>query len=548
MQIRSHLILLAGVMFFGTATAWGQHKHEPGGTDKVGRVDFPVSCKPASQARFNRAVAMLHSFWYEESEAAFRELAKNDAGCAMAHWGVAMSFYHPLWSQTFVQVLDIGRETLAKARAGLAIKGSPREIAFVEALEALYKVGQLDYPTRAQNYEAAMEKVYQTYPDDDEAAVFYALSLVGTAQALPADKTYSREKKAAEILNRVLHKQPNHPGVAHYLIHAYDFPALANLALDAARSYAKIAPAVPHALHMPSHIFTRLGLWQESISSNLDSEAAAKDYARRTKMVGVWDQQLHAMDYLVYAYLQLAQDNKAKSVLDEVNRILKTHEETPAAAYTLAAVPARYALERRQWSEAAALELRPKGFSWDRLPWARAIVYFARGIGAARQGEVAVARAAITSLEKSKADLAGAKGYDWATQVEVQRLVVAAWLALADGKDEESLALMRSAAELEDRTDKHPVTPGVIIPARELLADLLLELKRPLEALKEFEAALGNAPNRFNGIYGAARAAELAGDKPKAREYYAKLLALCAGECNQRTAFQQAKSFLAQSH
>jgi tetratricopeptide (TPR) repeat protein len=389
-----------------------------------------------------------------------------------------------------------------------------------------------------------MAQVHARYPQDTEAGVFYALSLLGTAQALSADKTYMREKRAAGILNKVLALEPNHPGVAHYLIHAYDSPALANLALAAARAYAKIAPGVPHALHMPSHIFIRLGLWQESINSNLESEAAAKDYARKTKMIGVWDQQLHAMDYLIYAYLQLAQDEKAKGVLDDLNQILKTNDQNLIVAYTFAAVPARYAIERRQWAEAASLELKPQEFAWDRLPWAKAIVYFARGIGSARQGDVAGARNVVAKLEELKSELKGEKGYDWATQVEIQRLAVAAWLAHAERNDQEALSLMRSAADLEDSIDKHPVTPGTIVPARELLADLLIEVGQPAEALKEFEGSLATVPNRFNGLYGAARAAELAGNDKKAKDYYGRLVALCAGECSRRE-LQQAKAFLA---
>ena len=541
------------LLFFSTLTVllWStpilnaQHKHGPTKTEleKVGRVKFSVSCKPASRAQFDRAVAMLHSFWYEESGRAFSELAQKDPKCTMAHWGVAMSLYHPLWQQPLEQLLNDGRAALARARAGLS-STTERERSYIGALETFYKDGPLDYRSRVRAYEEAMAQVHARYPQDNEAAVFYALSLLGTAQALPADKTYMREKRAASILNKVLALEPKHPGVAHYLIHAYDSPALANLALDAARAYAKIAPGVPHALHMPSHIFIRLGLWEESISSNLDSEVAAKEYARKTQMAGVWDQQLHAMDYLIYAYLQLAQDEKAKGVLDDLNRILKTSDENFIVAYTFAAVPARYAIERRQWSEAAALELRPKEFAWNRLPWAKAIVYFSRGIGAARQGDVAGARNVLAKLEEVKGELNGVKGYDWAAQVEIQRLAVAAWLAHAERNDREALSLMRSSADLEDSTDKHPVTPGAIVPARELLADLLIEVGQPADALREFEASLATVPNRFNGLYGAARAAELAGNDKKAKDYYERLVALCAEECSRRE-LQQAKAFLA---
>jgi tetratricopeptide (TPR) repeat protein len=332
--------------------------------------------------------------------------------------------------------------------------------------------------------------------------------------------------------------------VAHYLIHAYDSPALANLALPASRNYAKIAPAVPHALHMPSHIFTRLGLWSESIKSNLDSEAAAKDYGTKMKMTGAWDQQLHAMDYLMYAYLQLADDVKARAVLDDLNKITRATPESVSPAYAFVAVPARYAIERRQWAEAAALEIRPESFPWDRYPWARAIVSFARGIGAARSGNAAAARDEAEKLAAIEKDFANARGYNWAGQVEVQRLSVSAWAAHLEGKNDEAVQLMRAAADLEDASDKHPVTPGPIVPARELLGDLLLELGRNSEALKEFETSLAVAPKRFNGLYGAAHAAELSQDREKAGAYYQELLALAEGSNSNRVELEQARAFL----
>ncbi len=519
------------------------HTHEHDAAEKVGRVNFSVSCNAPARAEFGRAIAMLHSFWYEESGSAFGDIVKKDPRCAMGYWGVALSLYHPLWEQPSPEALRDGWAAVEKAKA-LGAK-TARERDYIAAIESFYAVEKRDYRTRVLSYERAMEQLYVHHPEDKEAGVFYALALIATAQALPTDKTYTREKKAAEILNRALAKEPHHPGVVHYLIHAYDSPALASLALPAAQAYAKIAPSVPHALHMPSHIFTRLGLWQESINSNLASEAAAKDYAVRTRMDGAWDEQLHAMDYLMYAYLQLAQDAKAKGILDELNLIRKTNAETFKVAYAFAAIPARYAIERRQWSEAASLELRPQEFPWNRSPWAEAIVHFARGLGAARKGDVAGARKEMDKLAGIQKALAGATGYDWTTQVEIQRRAIAAWLAHAEGKDQEAVTHMRSAADLEDTTDKHPVTPGPIVSARELLGELLAELGQPAEAMKEFEISLRAAPNRFNGVYGAAHAAELAGNRQKAQVYYEKLVMLCAAADNTRVELQQAKAFLA---
>jgi tetratricopeptide (TPR) repeat protein len=363
------------------------------------------------------------------------------------------------------------------------------------------------------------------------------------------DKSYASEKKAAQILNRVLALEPQHPGVTHYLIHSYDYPALAHLALRAARSYAKIAPASAHARHMPSHIFTRLGLWQEAIQSNLDAKAAARDFAVRNHMSGTWDEQFHAMDYLAYAYLQGAQDKHAQGVLDELNRIKRAEPETFKVAYAVTAIPARYALERRRWNEAAKLTLPPGTlgtFPWQSFRWAVAHIHFARAVGAARTGDIASARQDIEKLAAIRQELVEIKGgYDWAKQVEIEQRVASAWLARAEGKQEESLRLMRAAAELDDATEKHPVTPGSILPAREQLGELLLELEQPAAALQEFETSLRSAPNRFNGLYGAARAARLAADQKRAKTYYAKIVALCRQADGIRPEVEEAKAFLA---
>ncbi|MCI0353005.1 MAG: hypothetical protein L0Z53_26590, partial [Acidobacteriales bacterium] len=336
---------------------------------------------------------------------------------------------------------------------------------------------------------------------DREAAIFYSLALLGTGPI--TDKTFANQKKAAAILNRVLPLEPRHPGVAHYLIHSFDYPQLAHLALPAARSYARIAPSSPHALHMPSHIFTRLGLWQESISSNLASAATAKNHVAKTHPGAASFDELHALDYLVYAYLQGGEDQKAARIVTKIKGIDRVDGETISAAYAFTAVPARYALERRQWAEAAKLEVHPSTFPWQNFQFAEAIIHFARAIGAARSGDQTSARIAVDKLSSISEALANKKDTYWSNQVEIQGQAAAAWLALAEGNQDEALKLMRSAADLEAASEKHPVTPGAIVPARELLGDMLLELKRGDEALVAYEASLRDSPKRFNGLYGA---------------------------------------------
>jgi tetratricopeptide (TPR) repeat protein len=510
--------------------------------EKLGRVNFTVSCNSASQQQFNRAAALLHSFWYEEAEKAFVQVTKTDPKCGMGYWGIAMSSYHPVWSPPVPAELRNG--SAAVQQANVVGARTQRERDYIAAIGAFYKdADKFDHRTRALGYEKAMEQLYVRYPKDHEAAVFYALALLGTA--LPTDKSYANQRKASEILNKVLLSEPEHPGVAHYLIHSFDYPALAPLALAAARSYARIAPSSPHALHMPSHIFTRLGLWQESIESNIASATTARNYVARMHPGAASFDQLHAMDYLAYAYLQTAQDGKVKEIVDAIFRMNKVDANTVAAAYAFGAIPARYALERRQWSEAAALKVHPADFPWNDFPYAEAMIYFARSLGASRSGDTARASKDIEQLSSIQRSLAEAGERYWATQVEIERRSAAAWLAHAEGKQEEALKLMRSAVDLEGSTEKHPVTPGPILPARELLGELLLELREPQQALKEFEASLLVSPNRFNGLYDAARAAELAGDRAKAASYYAKLTTLGEHSDGTRPALQAARAFLA---
>lgn len=518
------------------APAQEMHTHQHDASEKLGRVNFSVSCKPSAQRQFNRATALLHSFWYAEAEKAYTGVAKSDPDCAMAYWGVAMSLYHPVWAPATTEELRRGRAAVESAKS---IGGkTQREKDYLAAIEAFYKDSdKLAHHTRTLAYERAMEHVYLSYPKDHEAAIFYALSLLGTT--LDSDKTYEKQKRAAAILNKILPAEPQHPGVAHYLIHSFDYPALAQLALPAARSYAKIAPSSPHALHMPSHIFIRLGLWQESIQSNLASAAKARAAASSKDY-------LHALDYLIYAYLQGAQDQKAKGVLDEVTALSKVEEEVFQVAYAWAAIPARYAVERRRWSEAARLELHPANFPWDKFRYTEAIIYFARALGAARSNNPTAARRDVEKLSSIQHELAEAKETYWADQVEIQLEAATAWVLHAEGKDEEALTQMRSAAALEAATEKHPVTPGPIIPARELLGEMLIELKQPQLALQEFAASLQDSPNRFNGLFGAASAAELLGDKKTAGDYYAKLAILTANADSDRPELRKAKEFLAQ--
>jgi len=535
--------VLAGNAF---VAAQETHTHMHERAEKLGQVNFRTSCNREAQMQFNHAVAWLHSFEYEEAEKAFNEVTVTDPRCGMGYWGIAMSGYHPLWAPPSPAELQKGASAVEKGKAVGA--RTQRERDYLAAVEVFYKdADKVDHRTRTFAYSEAMKQLHQRYPSDSEAGVFYALTLIATG-TMSHDKSYAREKEAAQILNRVLAREPQHPGVTHYLIHSYDYPALAQLALPAARRYAKIAPASAHAQHMPSHIFTRLGLWQEGIQSNLDAEASAKAFAVRNHLSGVWDEQFHAMDYLTYAYLQGAQDKHARAVLDELNRIPKAEPESFKVAYAVAAIPARYALERRRWNEAAKLELPSLGgFPWQGFRGAEAHIYFARAIGAARTGDIESATREVNKLAAIRQELVATQtpgDYDWAKQVEIERMVASAWLAHAGNKDEEALRVMRAAADLDDATDKHPVTPGAILPAREQLGELLLELKQPTAALREFETSLVQAPNRFNGLYGAARAARLAGNQKAARNYYGKLLAVSRSADSTRSEIDEAKVFV----
>jgi len=528
----THALAVALAVAPGWALAQHEHDHAHPGPEKFGQVRFPTSCNAKVQPVFERGLALLHSFAYVNAAKRFEEVSANDPGCGMAQWGLAMTYFHAIWGPPTDDEFAAGRAAAQKAAA----LGAPsaRERDYIAAIGSYYQGDGVPHPSRVVAYEKAMAGVAQRSPGDHEAAIFHALAILGVAYNSPPDKTYARQKEAAKILNGLLAVEPEHPGIAHYMIHSFDYPELAELALPAARAYAKIAPSAPHALHMPSHIFTRLGMWKESIDSNLASAQTAQRWIAKTHAGATAFDALHAMDYLEYAYLQTGQDAKAREVADNVAKVTSFDIPQFAAGYALAAVPARHALERRAWSEAAAVTAQPATFPWAKYPYAKAIVHFARAVGAARSGNVESARQDLATLAEIQTSLKGQKGFDWATQVEIQRRAAAGWLARAEKKDAEALALMRSAADLEDSTDKHPVTPGSILPAREQLADLLSELGQPAAALAEYEASLRAAPGRLNSYDGAARAAERAGKKQEAKAFRDRLLALCGGSVPDR--------------
>jgi tetratricopeptide (TPR) repeat protein len=503
--------------------------------ERIGQVTFPTSCSTAVQKGFERAVALLHSFWYLEAVKAFTAVTQADPGCAMGYWGIALSQWTQIWSPPSPAVLKRGWEAVQQGKAAGA--KTPRERDYLAAAEAFFKdADQLDHRTRAQAYRAAMEQLSVTYPSDREAALFYALALQATAD--PHDKTYTNQKKSAEIAEKVFAVEPNHPGAAHYIIHAYDYPSLARQGLAAAARYAQFAPSVPHALHMPSHIYVLLGMWPETVQTNLTAAAAEKDR-------GNPDDRMHALDYLVYGYLQQAQDGEAGKIVEEARGVMADlaarsyNSGRPTAHFAMAAIEARWAMERGRWAEAASIEARP-----NRFPHTEAMIFFARAVGAARSGSAAQAHADVSKLASLRDALLQAKDAYWAEQVEIQRRAAAAWTARAEGKPDEALALMRGAAELEATTEKHNITPGPIVLARELLGDLLLDLGQPAKAVAEYETALTIAPNRFKALHGVARAAELAGDPERARTYYARLLAVAAPSDGGRPELARAKAFV----
>jgi tetratricopeptide (TPR) repeat protein len=498
-------------------------EHQHGKSEKLGAVHFTTSCNAEAQTEINRAVALLHSFQFQNAIQGFNTALKRDPGCGVAHWGIALSE----WGNPFAlgmkdsSQLQAGRESAERGKA--AGMKTERERAYIAAVANLYSnFESTPQQARLLAYRDAMEALASKYPDDREAKIFYALAL--TAAEEPTDKTYAARLRAGAILEKLFREEPNHPGLAHYIIHTYDVPPLAGKALVAARRYSDIAPDAPHALHMPSHTFTRVGYWQDSIDSNRAAAAASR-------REGQTAEELHASDYQVYAYLQTAQDEAARRLLQALPEIASRFDPKvivsgaapPSAGYfALAAIPARYALERRDWQRAVKLEPRTTPF-----PYTDAMTWFARGMAAARLHDAATAQASIAALADIRTRLEKAKENYWAGQVEIQRLEVNAWSSLAEGHKDAALTTMKSAAEMEDGTEKSAISPGPLAPARELFGEMLLEIDQPAQALEQFEATLKKEPNRFRALYGAARAAQLSGKREASRKYFAELLKIC---------------------
>ena len=512
--------------------------------ERLGEVNLPISCSPAAQQQFNRAVAMQHSFFFPETVKAFTVIAENEPSCAMAYWGIAISQRpNPLVGPFPGDVLKRGWEAIEKARA--ASQRTEREIAWIEALAAYYELyATVPQQKRTANYEAAMAQLSARYPDDAEAAIFYALALNEAAD--PADKSYAKQLKAADILEKLEPRYPNHPGIPHYIIHSYDYPELAMRGVLAAARCAQLASSAPHALHMPSHVFSTLGMWQEVIGSDRAADDETIAYTARVNPQAAADPaknagRYHFLDFLTNAYLQLGQDRQAKTIVDARNSVAEYPAGFRYSGHTaFAAIPVRYAFERAAWVEAAALPIPKTPFAQ-----AEAIAWFGRAIGAARSGDMTRAREAIDQLRVLKDRLAKANDDYWTGQVAIQEQAAEGWLALGEGRKGDAIAAMRQAADLEDRSGKHVAMENRLSPIRELLGELLLEANEPAQALKEFETSLRNNPNRYRSFAGAAKSAERTGDRTQARSYYEKLIALAAQADEGRPSLVAAKQYLA---
>ncbi len=509
--------------------------------DQFGDVSFALSCSFETRETFDLAVSLLHSFEYEEAEKAFVQVIDADPNCAMAYWGVAMSITHSLWYQSDLSYLEKGSKLLEIANT---LPTGEREKDYLDAITIYYQDWDtLDNQTRALLYEKKMEGIYNKYKDDTEAAIFYALAL--RAAADNTDKSYSNQKKSGEILEKLFVEQPNHPGIAHYIIHNYDYPDLAHLALPTARRYAEIAPASSHAQHMPSHIFTRLGLWDESIESNVNSANSARCYAEASNMDGHWSNELHAIGYLVYAYLQKGDNEKA----NEQYQLMKTMDKVYpsnifAIAYPFAAVPSRIALENKKWDVAANLELHDTDLKWEDFPWQKALHHFGRAIGSVHLKNFSSAEKELEILKSLRQKIIENGNESFAKQVMVQITITQGLIYFFNSEQNKGIALLKEAVEMEDVVGKHGVTPGKLIPAREFLAEALLDLNKSKDALSIYEENLKVNPNRFNGIYGAAVAANQSGNKEKATLYFNQLIELTKNSNSDRTEVQEAIKFL----
>ena len=504
------LLLAASCALPAGLPAQAEHQHAGAAPERLGHVEFPSGCRPPVQVRFERGVTLLHSFWYEAAGRSFREAATADSSCAMAYWGLAMSVLHPLWTPP---TPEERKQALADAERAVRLsRPGTRQRDYAEAIAAYYRGETVDDRARLAAYERAMAALAQRRVDDEEARIFHALALIALGQLDAGDSTHARQRQAALILEPLYRRHPDHPGIAHYLIHAYDSPTLARDGEPAADRYASIAPSVPHAEHMPSHIYTRIGAWEKSIAANLESAEAARKYEAAEHPGAMWDQHAHALDYLAYAYLQLGRVAEASAIAAQVAEVTETFPASSLTSdYALAAIPARLALERDDWAAAEALPVRPAP-GWR---GAEGITRFARALGAARAGHVPAARREIDSLaglERSLAVAGGAQTY-WSTQVRIQRLAAGAWVALAAGDTTDALRQAAAAADLDDTVEKHPVTPGAVRPARELYGDLLAEVGRPAEARAAYELALARQPGRARSVAAIAKLEKAVGQR-----------------------------------
>jgi tetratricopeptide (TPR) repeat protein len=529
---------------------------EPGDLRGVGKVDFPVSCAPSLQSEFARGVALLHSFFYEEARRVFTSVAERDPKCAMAQWGIAMTWWHPIWTPPTPDEMRAGKAAIEKAMSMSA--GTDRERGFITALNTYYSTpdssttapvgqschGPVGPRDRVVAYEKAMQQLRDKYPDDFEVQTFYAFAVLAVGYATPNDTTLSKQLEAAAIFEKLRKQNPKHPGVVHYLIHSYDYPQLAQRGLAAAQSYASIAPWVPHALHMPSHIFTRLGMWDESIAANRVSAEASRAYAKLRHRDATEAEELHALDYLAYSYLQEAKDTEAKKIVDLAAKVRKTNPELEfSAAYALAAIPTRYAFERNDWASAATLPI-PELPHWSSFPFMEALIEYGHALGRAHTGDLEGARKAIARMQQLRDATKEPKFDYFKSHLDLQMQAASAWVAAGEGKKDEAVEMLRSAADAEDVLGKHPVSPGAFIPIREQLGSLLLQMGESKQAQREFEAALKIYPGRFRGLYGAAQAAELAGNNEDATRYYTKLAAQTSNASGSRDELNHIREFL----
>ena len=549
------IIALASTLFV-LRNAQSATAPEPGDLRGVGNVTFSITCAPDVQSDFDRGVALLHSFFYEEARRVFTSVAERDPKCAMAQWGIAMTWWHPIWTPPTPDEMRAGKAAIEKAMS--LNTGSDRERGFISALNTYYNAaegssagpvgqschGPVGPRDRVIAYEKAMRQLRDKYPDDFEVQTFYAFAVLSSGYATPNDTSLSKQLEAAGILEKLWKQNVNHPGVVHYLIHSYDYPQFAQRGLAAAQLYDDIAPWVPHALHMPSHIFTRLGMWDESIAANRASAEASRAYAAMRHRDAAEAEELHALDYMAYSYLQEAQDGEAKKIVDLAAKVRKTNPELEfSAAYALAAIPTRYAFERNDWAAAANLAI-PDVPHWSSFPFMEALIEYGHALGRAHTGDLDGARKAIARMQQLREATKDPKFDYFKSHLDLQMQAASAWVAAAEGKKDDAIDMLRRAADSEDILGKHPVSPGAFVPIREQIGTILLEVGKPTEAQREFEAALKIYPGRFRGLYGAARAAELAGDKEVANRYYTKLAAQTSKAGGSRNELNHIREFL----